>query len=270
MKHLALALGWAVAVLLPLAAEEKADKPTAKLVGEWKSGLNTLSIRPDGTAVGAIDRVRKLPGGKEEHRMSAGAFRFDVDGDSVTVGLGAWLDASKWKLSLSADQRTLTMEMVEGKEKEAKIVFGRDAAKEVALAKAREGHRQRAAKALGDKADGHFVYALETMTGGGATAVTVARTEGRAAAVDEIVDFLTWPESNARRSFQMIARFEADDRGAGLARKHHDNLKGLIADRLKRAALNRDAVTSDLEPRSDRTLAQRLADGTCVRYYPLR
>jgi hypothetical protein len=108
------------------------------------------------------------------------------------------------------------------------------------------------------------------MENGKATAATVSLTAGRAAAVDEIVEFLMWPLKDTRRTFQVIVRFDPDDRGAGLARRHLEKLRGLVADRLKRAVLNRDTVYSDLEPKSDKTLAQRIADGTCVRYYPLR
>lgn len=258
-----------ILLVIPWSAfgEGAPDAAVSKVVGEWKSGLNNLSIRKNSTAVGSIFLEGKAKGGNVEVKGSAGVMKLEVDGDNVFVNV---LD-SKWKLSLSNDKSTLTMEMVEGKVKLVKITFTRDKPKETALAKARDMHTKKAIKALGTKEDGHFLFALEELGDGGkALGVTITLREGRAAAVDEIVEFLVWSTKDRQRSFQAIARFEGDVKGLGLATRHQEKLQSVAADRLKQPSFGRDPLTSDLEPKSDKAISQRLTDGICVRYYPFR
>ena len=118
--------------------------------------------------------------------------------------------------------------------------------------------------------DGHFLFALEEAENSKVLKVTIGLKEGREITADEAVEFLAGADSDVRHTVQVVARFDPDDKGLDLAKRHQKRLQELVAERLKKPPFGRDTIYSDLEPKSDKNINQKIADLTCIRYYPLR
>jgi hypothetical protein len=136
--------------------------------------------------------------------------------------------------------------------------------------KAKESLKKKLLKQLGTKTDGHFLYALEEVVGNKVTAVTIEFKDNRDAAADAMAEHLAGGDKKTRRSCQLIARLEPTDAGSKLAKNHQKKLQDFVAVRLKDPVFSRDPCFSDLAPSSGKSLNEKFADGTAVRYLPLR
>jgi hypothetical protein len=143
-------------------------------------------------------------------------------------------------------------------------------AKQAAREKAMKSLRAKILPAFGPQQEGHFLFALEELSGPKVTSVTIRHQEGRDSAVDEAVEFLIDANKQVRRSFQVIARLEATEIGSQRAQAHQAKLQGFVDVRLRDVIFSRDACYSDIAPGSMRSINQGLAEGTVVRYLPFR
>jgi hypothetical protein len=137
------------------------------------------------------------------------------------------------------------------------------------LEKAKAAYKKKLLKSLGDKEEGHFLFVLEEAVPQRVVGVTAVAKEGRDAAADEIAGFMVAADKT-RRSFQVLARFEANDAGAKLVKAHQEKLQGFINVRLQDRVFSLDNCYSDLDPADGKSINQKVAEGTCVIYRPFR
>lgn len=143
-------------------------------------------------------------------------------------------------------------------------------AKAEAKEKLKKKQRDKILQTLGSQKEGNFLVALEEESPTRVTGVNIAHQQSRDDAADEILEFLEGGDGQVRRSYQVLARFEANDRGKTFAGNHQKRLQDYMNVRLKDPSFTKDPCYSDLVGNRVGSINQGLSDGTIIRYVPFK
>lgn len=177
-------------------------------------------------------------------------------------------------LAFAGDEDKVNMAKAAAKEKaeQAKAAAKEraDKAKEAAREKAKKPIREKALMSLGPQKEGYFLIALEEVAGLKVNGVTIALCEGRDATGEEIANFLIDAGRQVRRSVQFISRFDVTEKNKQRAEAHRAKLQHFVGVRLSEPVFSTKGCYSELESGDKRSINEKLADGTIVRYDPFR